>query len=234
MDRSHADDRNQTPAPPTPLLEQPVQHLVSRLASQVPRWMIGMAGVPGAGKSTLAARLADAVNAGTAPNTLIVLGMDGFHLTKSELSRLPNPTEAFARRGAPWTFDTRALAQRLHRLREAAGRAEVTWPGFQHDVGDPVEGAYVIPASTRLVLVEGLYLLHHEKGWEGISRLFNERWYLDTPVETAMARLRLRHMQAWGLTRGEAEARIAANDRLNAAIVLASAQYADWRLVLED
>ena len=41
-------------------------------------------------------------------------------------------------------------------------------------------------------------------------------------------------MQAWGLTRSEAEARIAGNDRLNAAIVLASAPYADCRLVLDD
>ena len=183
MDQAHADDRNHPRSPLTPLLEHPVQHLIARLASPAPRWLIGMAGVPGA--STLAARVADAVNACSAPNTVIALGMDGFHHTKAELRHMPNPVEAFARRGAPWTFDTRALYQRLYRLRSATGRTDVTWPGFQHEVGDPVEGAYVIPASTRLVLVEGLYLLHHEQGWAAISQLFDERWYLDTPLETA-------------------------------------------------
>src|SRR5919202_3377126 len=125
VDQSHADDRPQRRSPMTPLLEQPVQHLVAQLASPAHRWLIGMAGVPGAGKSTLAARLADAVNACTAPNTVIALGMDGFHLTKAELNQMPDPSEAFARRGAPWTFDTRALAHRLHILREAAGHAEI-------------------------------------------------------------------------------------------------------------
>src|SRR3954451_6103059 len=89
-----------------PLLDQPVQRLVAQLESASPRWMIGLAGLPGAGKTTLASRLAEAVNARTAPNTLVALGMDGFHFTKAELRQFPNAAEAFARRGAPWTFDT--------------------------------------------------------------------------------------------------------------------------------
>jgi pantothenate kinase len=182
----------------------------------------------------LAARLAAEVNAGIAPTTAIALGMDGFHLTKAELRQMPNPTEAFARRGAPWTFDTRAFQQRLYALRAAAGRTAITWPGFEHDVGDPVEDAYTVPASTRLVIVEGLYLLHHADGWDTISQLFDERWYLDTSMETALERLALRHMQAWGMTREEAESRIASSDRLNAELIRESAQFADWRLVLSD
>ncbi len=216
----------------TPILEPVVRRLLLRLESGTPRWIMGMAGVPGSGKSTVAARLAEEVNSRTEANTLIPLGMDGFHLTKTELSQLPNPAAAFARRGAPWTFDTRGLYQRLLLLRDAADRVEITWPGFQHEVGDPVEDAYTIPASTRLVLVEGLYLLHRTHGWEAISQLFDERWYLDTPLDTAMERLTLRHMQAWKMTREEAQCRIAANDRLNAAIVLESSEFADWRLVL--
>ena len=215
-----------------PILERPVQRLLSHLESRTPRWIIGMAGFPGSGKSTLAARLAAEVDVCTAPNTLIALGMDGFHLTKSELRQLPNSAEAFARRGAPWTFDTRALQRRLQLLRDAAGRADVTWPGFQHEVGDPVAAAYTVPASTRLVIVEGLYLLHHADGWEAISQLFDERWYLDTALETALERLTLRHMKVWGMTRGEAESRVAGSDRLNAEIVRESSQFADWRLVL--
>jgi pantothenate kinase len=214
-----------------PLLEQPVQHLLTRLEAATPRWIIGLAGVPGSGKSTLAARLAEAVNTRSAPNTLVALSMDGFHFTKAELRQFPNPAEAFARRGAPWTFDANALQQRLQRLHAAAGGADIPWPGFEHAVGDPVEGAYTVPASARLVIIEGLYLLHPADGWEAISPLFDERWYLDTPMETAMERLALRHMQAWGITRDQAEHRIATSDGLNAALVRDSARFADWRLV---
>jgi pantothenate kinase len=215
-----------------PLLEQLVQRLVARLESPTRRWMIALAGVPGAGKSTLAVQLAEEVNARTAPHTLVALGMDGFHLTKAELRQFPNVAEAFARRGAPWTFDTNALQQRLQALRAVAGGADIPWPGFEHEVGDPVEGAYVVLGSTRLVIVEGLYLLHHADGWEAISQLFDERWYLDTPLKTAMERLVRRHMQAWGMSRDEAEHRIATNDRLNAVLVQGSARFADWRLAL--
>ena len=215
-----------------PLLDQPVQQLVSRLETDAPRWIIGLAGVPGSGKSTIAARLAAEVNARTAPNMVIALGMDGFHLTKAELRQLPNSAEAFARRGAPWTFDTRAFQQRLHDLRAAAGRADIPWPGFEHDVGDPVEGAYTVPASARLLIVEGLYLLHHADGWEAVYQLLDEGWYLDTPLELAMERLTLRHMQVWGMTHSEAASRVATNDRLNAELVQNSARFANWRLVL--
>lgn len=73
-------------------------------ASPVPasRLVVGVAGAPGAGKSTLAsavaARLCAALGDATAA---VVLPMDGFHLTKAELAQFPDPTAAFARRGAP-------------------------------------------------------------------------------------------------------------------------------------
>jgi hypothetical protein len=43
-----------------------------------------------------------------------------------------------------------------------------------------------------------------------------------------MERLTKRHMTAWGLTREAALARIATNDGLNAKIVAASRDRADW------
>ncbi len=215
----------------TPILRDMVPHLLRHLESVEGRRLIAIAGAPGSGKSTLAATLADEVNRCTAPNTLVALGMDGFHLTKHELSQQPDPDEAFARRGAPWTFNTVAMYERMLQVQEAAGRSDVPWPGFEHNIGDPVEGAYVVPASTRLVIIEGLYLLHQADGWDAISRLFDERWFLDTPMELSLERLALRHMQAWDWSREQAEARIATSDRFNAELVQETAQFADWRVV---
>ncbi len=192
--------------------------------------MVGMAGLPGSGKSTLATRLAEEVNARAGLPVMTALSMDGFHLTKAQLQQMPDPEAAFARRGAPWTFNATALAQRLCRLRDNAGETSVEWPDFQHDVGDPVEAAHRVSPATRLILVEGLYLLHEADGWDEVGRCFDERWYLDTPFDVAMERLTKRHMAAWGLTREAAKARIATNDGLNAKIVAASRDRADWLL----
>ncbi len=196
------------------------------------RIVVGLVGLPGSGKSTLAARLVAALDRCEGPGTAVALGMDGFHLSRAQLARFPDPAQALARRGAPWTFDARALAERVRRLSAAAAPADagegevVRWPSFAHGVGDPVPDAIAIPPATRLVVLEGLYLLHRGDGWD-LDGLLDACWYLDVDTEAALERLTRRHMQSWGLDRAAAAARVQANDRLNAQIVAASRHRAD-------
>ncbi len=221
-----------------PWLAHPIEHL-ARLQAQAPngrRVVIGLAGLPGSGKSTLAQWWVDQLNTRHGADMAMVIGMDGFHLTRAELADMPNPAAALARRGAPWTFDPQALALRLKQVRDLpgtdsnpAGSGTVRWPGFAHGVGDPQWDAITIPATVRLVLLEGLYLLHRGDGWD-LSALLDECWFLDVALELAMERLTLRHMATRGISRAQAVARIDTNDRLNAAIVAASCHRADWRV----
>ena len=189
------------------------------------RSLIALAGLPGSGKSTVAARLAKAVNAEAGADVMAALGMDGFHFSKAKLARFPDPVEALKRRGAPWTFDAEALAQRLLDLRQP--KTTVLWPGFDHGVGDPVADAITVLPSTRIVLVEGLYLLHADHGWQH-AHLFDECWFLDVAMEVAMDRLVLRHMAANQQSREVALQRLAVNDRLNADIVQKSRERAQY------
>lgn len=222
-----------------PLLQNPLQHLVeclrtlssTRLAVQnsKSRYLIALSGLPGSGKSTLAARLEHEVNA-RQPGAMMTLSMDGFHLSKAQLRQMPDPQAAFARRGAPWTFDVQALFQRLQLLRDNLDE-NVSWPDFQHGIGDPVQDAFVVAPSTRLILIEGLYLLRRVDGWESVSAKFDERWFLDTPFDVAMERLINRHMASWQITREQAAERISSNDRLNAQIVAQDARNANWRVL---
>jgi pantothenate kinase len=209
-----------------PILNDPVYRLLCLIeAGTSKRVIVGIVGLPGSGKSTLAARLVQSVNERMKVETAVSLSMDGFHLTKAALAQFADSTAALARRGSPWTFDPMGLAMKLRQLRNNPENM-TTWPDFQHGVGDPVADAIHVSPDTKLVIVEGLYLLHREHGWN-LSGLLDECWYLDTSMDVAMERLVNRHMVAWSLTREQALERLAINDRLNADIVLQSRHLAD-------
>jgi pantothenate kinase len=110
--------------------------------------LVGLAGPPGAGKSTVANEVVRRVNKlwpqkaasfdaeVNPPDVAIVLPMDGFHLYRSQLDAMEDPKEAHARRGAPWTFDPALL---LNCLKKLKNEGSVYVPSFDHGVGDPVE-----------------------------------------------------------------------------------------------
>jgi pantothenate kinase len=76
---------------------------------------------------------------------------------------------------------------------------------------------------------EGLYLLDRSDGWD-LAGLLDACWYLDVGAAQALERVTRRHMASWGLGRHQADARVLANDRLNAQIVAASSHRAGWHL----
>src|SRR3954470_16757634 len=168
------------------------------------RWLVAVAGVPGAGKSTVAGAVAARV-----PGAVVV-PMDGYHLPRAVLT-----PDALARRGAPDTFDPDAFRADLRHLRESGSGV---FPAFDHAVKDPQPGAVVVPSGTPLVIVEGLYLLL--RAWR-MADLFDFTVFLDCDLETAMDRLAARHL-ACGLAASPAEARHRAetNDRRNALAIL--------------
>lgn len=216
------------------ILNDPVGRLLQLLnrmkeadaSKRLVRIVIGLVGLPGSGKSTLAAKFVDAVNERTNAKTAVALSMDGFHLSKAALAQLADPAAALTRRGSPWTFDPAGLADKLRKLRKNPDES-TTWPDFQHGVGDPVADAISISPDAKLIIVEGLYLLHREHGWN-LTGLLDECWYLDTSMDVAMERLVKRHMASWGFSREQALDRLAINDSLNADIVLQSRERADY------
>ncbi len=166
---------------------------------------IGLAGLPGSGKSTIAEELR------TRWPGAVVLPMDGYHLPKRMLD-----AEAMRRRGAPHTFDSERLRADLLRLKET-GAGE--FPAFDHAEGDPREAAIRIKAGARPIFVEGLYLLLRD--WR-LEEFFDLRVFLDCPLDLAMRRVAARHL-ACGLApdAAAAQARVETNDRLNAELILA-------------
>ena len=203
-------------------IADPVANLCQLLpADGAARVVLGLVGLPGAGKSTQARRWADAVNARAQAPVMQTVGMDGFHLSRADVAQLPPPRNDLVRRGAPWTFDVPQLKrslEQLHQRETSLAQAEVRWPDFDHGVGDPVADAIRIEPATRLVLVEGLYLLLPQAEWN-LRSLFHQVWFLDVSYATAMRQLTRRHCDSWGISEVEATARIEANDAINARTV---------------
>jgi len=147
------------------------------------RRLLGITGAPGAGKSTLAVRLAEQ----WAPDAVVV-PMDGFHLAGRELERLGRAD----RKGAPDTFDVDGYVALLDRLRDAT--ATIYAPEFRRDLEEPIAGAIAVEPHHTTVITEGNYLLVDCGGWERVRPLLTECWYVECDAAERVTRLVARHV----------------------------------------
>jgi pantothenate kinase len=175
------------------------------------RRILGIAGPPGGGKSTVAravvAELGDVAR---------LVPMDGFHLAQAELVRLGRRD----RMGAPDTFDAAGYVALLRRLR---GDEPVVYaPEFRREIEEPIAGAIAVARDVPLVVTEGNYLLL----WPQVRPLLDEAWYVETDEELRVQRLIQRHIE-FGKTPEYARSWVLRSDARNAAVVARTASLAD-------
>lgn len=175
---------------------------------------------------------------GGGPAVAVAIPLDGFHLYRSQLAQMADREEAFARRGAAFTFDADgwlALVRGLRgaiggdgaREREEEGEEGVVWaPSFDHAAKDPVPRAIRIGPAQRVVVLEGNYVLLQSPAassaegtspaWSQAAALLDERWFVAVDEAAAARRLVARHVAA-GIVASEAEAwgRVRGSDLLN-------------------
>jgi pantothenate kinase len=181
------------------------------LASAGERRILGITGAPGAGKSTLAARLVEVLD-----GQAVLVPMDGFHLADAELERLGSRD----RKGAIDTFDVGGYLALLRRLREQSEQV-VYAPVFRREIEDAIAGAIAVPKAVPLVVTEGNYLLVTAPGWADIAGCLDDSWFLELPEQLRLERLTLRHM-AFGRERKVAEAWARGVDQVNAEVIAAT------------
>ncbi|HET6165869.1 MAG TPA: nucleoside/nucleotide kinase family protein [Marmoricola sp.] len=180
------------------------------------RAVLGICGAPGAGKSTLAARLVGAIGAAA-----VVVPLDGFHLHDDELERLGRQD----RKGAPDTFDVDGYVALLRRIAADTGDT-VDAPSFDRDRELALAGAIPVLPSHRLVVTEGNYLLLDRPGWRDVRGLLRECWFLSGDDGTRLERLVARHVRH-GRTPDEARAWVLRSDEANARLVAPTRDAAD-------
>ncbi|MFI6648772.1 nucleoside/nucleotide kinase family protein [Streptomyces sp. NPDC050529] len=188
-----------------------------RLALAGDRRILGIAGPPGVGKSTLAERLVDALGP-----LAVLVPMDGFHLAQGELERLGRAD----RKGAPDTFDAAGYAALLRRLRAPEPGTVVYAPAFDRSLEEPVAGSVPVPPDVPLVVTEGNYLLYGEGPWAQVRGLLDEAWFLELDDAIRVRRLVERHVR-FGKARAYAERWVAGSDEANARLVAPGRDRAD-------
>ncbi|MBX7548606.1 nucleoside/nucleotide kinase family protein [Streptomyces sp. tea 10] len=184
------------------------------------RAVLGIAGGPGAGKTTLAEQVVRALN-GDGPPWAAHVPMDGFHLADAELDRLGRRD----RKGAPDTFDAAGYAALLRRLREDTGEV-VYAPGFERVLEQPLAGAIPVAPAARLVVTEGNYLLVAEGSWGRVRPCLDEVWFCEIAEDERIGRLVARH-EEFGKDHESALAWVLGTDQRNADLVAATRGRAD-------
>lgn len=187
------------------------------------RRIVGIAGCPGAGKSTLAAGLV-----AEHPDTHALVPMDGYHLANEQLRRLGRAD----RKGAPDTFDVEGYVALLERLRENPGET-VFAPRFDRRIEEPIANAVAVEPHHTTVITEGNYLLHDDGGWERVRPLLDECWYVDCSYPVRIVRLIARHIEH-GRTGSAAAAWVRDVDEPNARLVRSKMEVADVIIRSED
>ena len=152
------------------------------------RAILGIAGVPGAGKTTLAEQLVARLDP---EGTWVArVQMDAFHLADAALVRLGLRD----RKGAVETFDAYgylALLRRIH----AETATTIYAPDFERTIEQPIGSSIPVPPSARLIVTEGNYLLHDGEPWPAIRAELAEVWFVTVDDALRRERLHARHVR---------------------------------------
>jgi pantothenate kinase len=198
-----------------------LSQLIREKSGEALRFIVGIAGAPASGKSTLAEMLKTALIA--QGETAIVVPMDGFHFDDVVL----NARGHRPRKGAPHTYDVLGFEVLLKRIK--AREADIAIPVFDRSMELSRAGADIISGEAKFIIVEGNYLLLTQSPWQRLKPLFDFTVYLKQPVEVLEQRLITRWLDH-GFDMAYATNWIASNDLLNIKTIIAESAEADLTL----
>ena len=205
---------------PEAAAEEIAMRALATAAQKRQRILVGIAGGPGAGKSTLAADVIGILN-DRIDGSAARVPMDGFRMMQARLEA----EELHPFKGAPHTFEAENFVAVLRTLK--AARRPVALPGYSRKLEDVVPDAFTIAGNVPILVVEGNYLLFDTPPWDEIDGLLDLSFFLHVPADVTRARLLRRHADTGRFTPDWIERHVEEVDMVNYQAVEASAERAD-------
>ena len=203
--------------------EAALARIQNHLENSTERVLIGIIGKPGAGKSTLSKFLM----AKLPKEFVTVVPMDGYHLSNKVLKDLKRAD----RKGAPDTFDVAGFISLVKRIRSEQTQ-NIYYPIFDRAIEESIAAQGVVTSATKVVIVEGNYLLHDDDGWEVCNDLLDESWMVDVDDDKRISRLISRHI-AYGKDPEAAKAWAKGTDEVNAKLIERGRTRADFVVAID-
>jgi pantothenate kinase len=203
--------------------EAALARIQNHLENSTERVLIGIIGKPGAGKSTLSKFLM----AKLPKEFVTVVPMDGYHLSNKVLKDLKRAD----RKGAPDTFDVAGFISLVKRIRTEQTQ-NIYYPIFDRAIEESIAAQGVVTSATKVVIIEGNYLLHNDGGWEVCNDLLDESWMVDVDDDKRISRLISRHI-AYGKEPEAAKAWAKGTDEVNAKLIERGRTRADFIVAID-
>lgn len=205
-------------------------------ASQKGRVLAAVCGIPAGGKTTFAASLRHLADLLIAPGAMQVVSMDAWHLPNATLdARMTRDAQGRSiplrqRKGGPESYDIDAMLAALTQLRESS--APVSLPVYDRRIHEPRPGGVTIAPETRIVVVEGNYVLggvRNAPAWDLLAAMLTPRLFIQCDPIVARNRMIDRHIRG-GIPQADAIRKYESNDQINTRLILDASSYADYQV----
>lgn len=210
---------------PVTRLQETARDLADRMLSlyRGKRLMLGIAGAPGSGKSTVAEEVVKEINRRQS-GLSAVFPMDGFHFDDAVLRDMGR----LANKGAIDTFDVHGLRHTLARLKANVDDV-VAVPVFDREIEIARAGGRLISKETGIIVCEGNYLLMRQSPWDKLKPLFDLTVLVDVEIEELRRRLRAR-WEGFGLDEEAIAWKLDGNDLPNGIAIMEASAEPDLRI----
>ena len=185
------------------------------------RYFIALSGPPASGKSTISEKLVKDLT--LKGHNSSILQMDGFHYDDQILKQ----KSLLLKKGAPETFDVMGFLNFLFRLQN---ENEVAIPIFDRSLELSRSSAVIISKETRVVIVEGNYILLKTHPWRELHKFFNSTIMINTKHEILEKRL-IERWRSFNIPEEEITQKVFENDLQNGVNVYKNSILADFNLL---
>ena len=185
------------------------------------RYFIALSGPPASGKSTISEKLVKDLT--LKGHNSSIFQMDGFHYDDQILKQ----KNLLLKKGAPETFDVMGFLNFLFRLQN---ENEVAIPIFDRSLELSRSSAVIISKETRVVIVEGNYILLKTHPLRELHKFFNSTIMINTKHEILEKRL-IERWRSFNIPEEEIKQKVFENDLPNGVNVYKNSILADFNLL---